>query len=318
MPLVEKSDYKPPFLCRNGHSSTIYMGALRSFSEPVYKRFRLALLDGDFLLIDYQVKDPSRAVILCHGLEGSSRSEYNNRAAQYFLKQGYSVFAWNNRSCGGAMNPGIRLYHHGETEDLARVVESVLERGFSEIYLLGYSMGGAQILNYFGRHTIDERIKRGVAVSAPISLASSAKRMERGLSKVYLKRFIKKIRLKVMEKAERFPEILSGEDVRHIKNFEGLAQSFIVPVYGFKSLEDFYQKASPQTYISGINTPILVLNAQDDPIIGPKSYPVKTAENHPYLQLEMPDHGGHCGFPIKGESHAYSESRALDFFRCKT
>lgn len=314
MPVLRKSAYNPPFPWRNGHFSTIYMGAVKSYSTPVYKRFRLELEDGDFLLVDYQLKSPKKAVILCHGLEGDSQSGYNNRAAHYFLRHGYSVFAWNNRSCGGEMNPGIRLYHHGETEDLSRVVNAILKKGFAAVYLLGYSMGGAQIVNYLGQTEVDKRVKSAVAVSTPVSLKSSAERMERGLSNVYLKRFIDKIRVKIIEKAKRYPHILSVEKVRRIKSFEDLASEFIVPVYGFEDLNDFYQKASPKTAIKEVKTPVLILNAEDDPIIGPDSYPRREAGQNLYVYLETPKNGGHCGFPEKGKAYAYSEVRAMEFF----
>ncbi len=314
MPLLNKSGYIPSFLCRNGHVSTLYSGTVQRSVVPDYKRIRLTLPDRDFLLIDYRIKSPGKAVILCHGLEGSSRSGYINRAARYFLNYGYSVFAWNNRSCGGAMNPGIRLYHHGETEDLNRVVDAVLQRGFNEVFLLGYSMGGAQLLNYFGRCEIDRRVKGGVAISAPVSLESSAKRMEHGLSKVYRKRFIGKIRSKVLEKAEHFPGVLEKNKVRGIRSFEDLAQSFIVPVYGFRDLDEFYHDASPFARLEDIQTQTLIINAKDDPIIGQGGYPIKVARDHRSLFLEIPKYGGHCGFPIRHKEYGYSEWRALKFF----
>ena len=314
MPLLARSAYNPSFLFRRGHLSTIYMGGVKSFKPPKYNRFQLSLSDGDFLWVDYQLRDKKRAVILCHGLEGSSQSSYNNRAAYFILQEGYSVFAWNNRSCGGEMNNTIRLYHHGETEDLAAVVDDVLERGFKEVYLLGYSMGGAQILNYLGRHKVPTEVRAGVAISAPISLESSAKRMEKGLSKIYLKRFINKIKSKVIIKAREYPDVLNINSVRNIKSFEDLAEHFMVPVYGFKDLKDFYNQASPASSIAQINTPVLLLNALDDPIIGEGGFPFKIAEKHSYLYFEAPEHGGHCGFPVKGLDITFSEIRALSFF----
>ena len=41
--------------------------------------------------------------------------------------------------------------------------------------------------------------------------------------------------------------------------------------------------------------------------------PIETAEKHPYLFLEMPKEGGHCGFMIRGQSYTWAEIRALSF-----
>jgi uncharacterized protein len=45
-------------------------------------------------------------------------------------------------------------------------------------------------------------------------------------------------------------------------------------------------------------------------------YPVELLANHEFVQLEIPDQGGHCGFWQKGyKNFLWSELRALDFIR---
>lgn len=315
MPLIAHSTYRPSRLFRNGHLATLYAGALQPSVKVAYHRYRLRLPDQDFLAVDYVLNDTDRAVILCHGLEGSAHSGYISRAAAYLLAKGYSVFAWNNRSCGAQMNTSVRLYHHGETQDLAAVVADVFKRGFKSLHLLGFSMGAAQLVNYLGSQTMDSRVKSAVAVSTPVSLQSSVVRMEQGLSRVYLRRFISKLRLKVMKKARQYPEHLNLNLMRSIRNFEDLVRHYIVPVYGFKSVEDFFEKASPSMHIPHIRTPVLILNAWDDPIIGAQSYPVDLARAHPWVYLETPDHGGHCGFPLTRSSPSFSAVRSHQFFK---
>lgn len=315
MPYFPQSAYRPHVLFRAGHFSTVYSGVLRRTSLPEYKREKLELRDGDFLLLDSIIKNLKQALVLCHGLEGHSRSNYNNSSANYFLENNFSVFAWNNRSCGGEMNRLSKLYHHGEVEDLSVVVDTILDRGFEEVYLLGFSMGGAQIMNYFGRKDIDARVKGGVAVSTPVLLKSSAARMEGGLSKVYLNRFIGRIRKKIIQKAKEFPDLLSSETIQNIKSFEDLAENFIVPIYKYKNLEDFYEKASPAYTMKNVKTPVLILNALDDPIIGEGGFPIDFASSNDYVYLETPKYGGHCGFTIPNTGYSYAEIRALEFFK---
>ena len=105
MPIVEQSEYNSPSIIhRNRHVSTIYAALFKKFDVPGYTREKLELKDGDFINIDFIINDPKKAVILCHGLEGDSRRTYNNSCADYFHHKGFSVFAWNNRTCGGEMN----------------------------------------------------------------------------------------------------------------------------------------------------------------------------------------------------------------------
>lgn len=315
MPYIPNPAYRPPPFFRNGHWSTIYSGLIKKVPTLEHVREKWELPDGDFLLVDVYKRSSQKAVILCHGLEGSSESRYTRRSAQFFAGQGFSVFAWNNRSCGGMMNRLPKLYHHGEVKDLNFVVQKVIAAGYRQINLLGFSMGGAQIMNYFGTCPIDSRIKAGIAASTPIQLKSSALRLEKGLSKVYLKRFISKIRKKVVEKAQLYPDLIPLEKVKQMDSFSDLAQSYIVPVYGFKDLDDFYTQASPAHSMAQIKTPVLVLNAWNDPIIGPAGFPVEFAKNNPFVYLETPKYGGHCAFPLREANYSYIEERALAFFQ---
>ncbi|MEM0519122.1 YheT family hydrolase [Aequorivita flava] len=315
MPYINNSSYETDFIFQNGHISTIYEGIIRKLNAPNYKRKRLLLPDGDFLLLDYIVNSSKKAIILCHGLEGDSRKNYNNACANFFIAKGYSVFAWNNRSCGGEMNLLPYLYHHGSITDLEFVIEHVIASGFEEVFPIGFSLGGDQILNYLGRNKISDKVKAAVAISAPIQLKSSAEKIQSGISKIYLSRFIRKIRAKIQYKSQQFPDIISQETSKQIKTFEDVILRFIVPVHGdYLDLEDYYLKASPKYSIDGIKTPVLVMNAWDDPILGKDDHPIALAEHHKYLFLETPHHGGHCAFPLKISKHPYSVVRAFEFF----
>ena len=319
MPYISNSSYETDFIFQNGHISTIYSGIIRKLESPEYRRKRLFLTDGDFLLLDYVLQTSKKAIILCHGLEGDSKKNYNNACANLFIEQGYSVFAWNNRSCGGEMNLLPNLYHHGSIEDLGAVINYVLAQNIEEVFLVGFSLGGDQILNYLGRKEVSEKIKAAVAISAPFQLKSSAEKIQGGLSKIYLSRFIRKIRGKIQQKSVQFPSLISKEISKNIKSFEDVIDRFIVPVHGgYKDLADYYKKASPAYSTDGINIPVLVINAWDDPILGKEDHPIAMAEQHKYLYLETPHHGGHCAFPLKISKHPYSVVRAFEFFKNNT
>ncbi|WP_310991373.1 YheT family hydrolase [Aequorivita marina] len=315
MPYIKNSAYETDLIFHNGHISTIYAGIIRKLEAPAYERKRLHLPDGDFLLLDYVLQDSKKAIILCHGLEGNSRKNYNNACANFFIEKGYSVFAWNNRSCGGEMNLLPKLYHHASIADLEFVIYHVAKEGFSEIFLVGFSLGGDQILNYLGRKKAHDTLKAAVAISAPFQLQSSAEKIQGGISKIYLNRFIRKIRAKIQYKAKQFPDVVPAEASISMKSFEDVVNQFIVPVHGdFNSLEDYYKKASPVYSIDGIKLPVLVINAWDDPILGEEDHPTALAKEHDYLFLETPHHGGHCAFPLKISKHPYSVVRAFEFF----
>lgn len=314
MPYIQNSSYKPSFVFKNGHISTIYSGVIKKFPAPNYTREKLNLPDGDFVNIDFLITNSKRAVLVCHGLEGDSQRVYNNSCAQYFLERDYSVFAWNNRSCGGEMNLLPQLYHHASVDDFEEMIKFVVNKGFEEIYLVGFSLGGAQILNYFGRKNVLPQVKAGVAVSAPIQLKASAESLKRGFNRVYLNRFIRKIKVKIDAKAQMFPDLVKTDFVPNIKTFDEIDDHFTAPLHGFTDRNDYYTKASPAYSIAQIKTPVLVINAWDDPFLGEGCYPVEFAKNNPYLYLEIPKYGGHCAFPMSNSNYAWTDVRAYEFF----
>ncbi|VXB74925.1 Alpha/beta hydrolase [Flavobacterium sp. 9AF] len=315
MPFIDSSLYNQSvsLLHKNKHVSTIYAGMFKKFPVPNYQREILELNDGDFLEVDFNLKNPNKAVILCHGLEGNSQRTYINSCANYFLERNFSVFAWNNRSCSGNMNRLPKLYHHATIEDLDAVVQFVLTQ-VEEVYLIGYSMGGAQTLNYLGRiNNLDKRVKAGVAISVPIEIKSSADSLKKGFNKIYMKNFMYDLTKKLKYKAEQFPDLLDWSKIKNIDGFDYLDDHFTAPLHGFKNKEDYYYQVSPARSINDIKKPVLILNALDDPFLGEDCYPKELAQKSNCIHLEIPKYGGHCAFPMKKSKYSYAEIRAFSF-----
>lgn len=315
MPFIEHSAYNESvaFIHKHKHVSTIYAGVFKKFPVPKYNTEKIELVDGDFLSIDYNLKNTKKAIILCHGLEGNSRRPYINSCATYFLERDYAVFAWNNRSCGGEMNRLPQLYHHATINDLDAVVQFALTK-VEEVYLIGYSMGGAQVLNYFGRiQNINASVKAGIAISVPVEVKSSADSLKTGFNKLYMKNFTTGLSKKLKIKAKQFPELLNWDRIKDIKSFDELDDNFTAPLHGFLDRNDYYYKVSPARSIENISKPILIINALDDPFLGDDCYPVAFSKSNSFIHLETPKYGGHCAYPMKKSIYSYAEIRAFEF-----
>ncbi len=50
-----------------------------------------------------------------------------------------------------------------------------------------------------------------------------------------------------------------------------------------------------------IEIPTLILNALNDPLLGPECYQVSLAKKKAEIILEMPKRGGHTGFVLQGQ-----------------
>ena len=61
-------------------------------------------------------------LLVCHGLEGSSRAPHVRGLVARALQRGFSAAALDFRGCSGEINRLPRSYHSGETGDLAYAV----------------------------------------------------------------------------------------------------------------------------------------------------------------------------------------------------
>ena len=317
MPVIAKSSYPgAPFYQFNGHFQTILPSAFRKVEDVTYNRERLILSDGDFLDLDWLSQDKDRLVVLGHGLEGNSDRHYIKGMAKYFSARDWDVLAWNCRTCSGEMNNALRMYNHGDIDDIQDVIKHVQAKGkYRSITLVGFSMGGNIILKYLGVNggAVPTEIKAAVAFSAPVDLASSVDILEHPKNWFYRKRFMKKLKAKIIAKAEQYPEVIDVNKFDEIQHWRDFDEFFSAPISGYASAEDFYQKGSAINFIQSISVPTLLVNAKNDPLLTEECFPADLAEKHHHLFLETPKTGGHVGFEIRNSGETWAERRAFEF-----
>jgi len=316
MPLLTESSYKRrPIYLFSSHLETIVPSAFRKVEGVKYVRERFELADGDFLDIDWLKGHNRSLVIITHGLEGSSRRPYVTGMAKFFSANGWDALAWNCRSCGGEMNRLPRLYHHGATEDLSAIVDHALDSGnYDRVALVGFSMGGSMSLKYLSERGGDVRKEiLGAAVfSVPCNLWDSAVQLGLMKNRFYRDRFLNKLKEKIKVKAQMHPDVVDAAGIDAIKEFGAFDERYTAPLHGFSSREDFYLKSTSDQFYPMLNRPALVVNALNDPLLGPKCYPYELARESNYLYLETPKLGGHVGFTQAGHV-SWAEGRALEF-----
>jgi predicted alpha/beta-fold hydrolase len=318
MPVID-SNYSHPRLLKNPHLHTLMSAVLRRRPQVAYLRERLELPDGDFIDLDWSVKDTSRLVILTHGMEGSSKSKYILHTVQAINNACASALAWNMRGCSGEINRKLHFYHSGKTEDLAAVVDHARRRGFRKIYLVGFSLGGNLTLLYLARaaQNIRREIQRAVAICAPVDLVSSEYQIERKENRIYLKRFLRDFHRKFeCKRAHRKIYIDTQQFHRRIRTLAQLDAHYTAPWNGFKNEKEYYRSASSLPLLKQIRIPTLLLNPKDDTFLSDNCYPVAEALNSHLFHLEMPETGGHCAMLTDYRlRESYMERRILEFLQ---
>jgi predicted alpha/beta-fold hydrolase len=318
MPLLPKPLIQPPFWQFNGHIQSIYPSLLRKVKFNYARRERLDLPDGDFVDLDWssRQKTNDRLVIITHGLEGDSTRHYVKGVAKLFSENGYDALGWNCRSCSGEINRLPRFYHHGDANDLRFVINHAIQQhGYETIILVGFSMGGSLTFRAIAEDPLwaPLPIKAAIGFSVPCSLKGSVDALSTKENAVYRKRFLRKLGVKIKIKANLFPNLINAEGYDEIDDFISFDNRYTAPLHGYENALDFYEKASVGPYLKNISIPSLIVQASNDPFLLPNCMPIDVASNNPFLFLEIPDQGGHCGFMLKGDPYTWAERRALDF-----
>src|SRR5471030_1462240 len=132
------AEFHPRCWLRNGHLQTIAGNFLRrqnSLPQPVAQLVEVSPAHGS--QISTQIlcecnwqplpERPARpTIIILHGLEGSSNSQYMVGNANKLWRAGCNVVRMNMRNCGGTERLTPTLYHSGLSKDVEGVMRYFL------------------------------------------------------------------------------------------------------------------------------------------------------------------------------------------------
>lgn len=315
-------DYVPAPWLPGAHAMTIVGAVLLPRPRPRVVRQRWELPDGDFVDVD-RLEGPrpdAPLLVVCHGLEASSRATYVRGLMALARARGLAALAMNFRSCSGEPNRLARIYHSGETGDLAHVVERVAaERPGRPVVLCGFSLGGNVIVKYLGERGDDlpAELAGAAVVSVPFDLSRCAAALDGpGFWRwVYRERFLASLRAKALGVARRFPGRLDAAAIRRVRTFAAFDGAVTARLHGFASAEDYWRRSSSGPFVPGVRRPLLAISALDDPLVPAESLPVDAARANPAVTLVTTPRGGHVGFvsghPLRPAS--WAEARAVSF-----
>ena len=154
----EKEKFEPHWLLKNGHAMTIAAAFAR-------RRFELPSAEDRLFQVDPESRIVGRChwqagkrrdvpvIVILHGLEGSSESNYVRGIAEKALRFGFHAVRLNQRNCGGTEALTPTLYNSGMSGDYRAVLDELADRdGFEQIFFVGYSMGGNLVTKMAGEY----------------------------------------------------------------------------------------------------------------------------------------------------------------------
>lgn len=319
--------YTPAWWVPGAHLRTLWGKFVRRTALETRSE-RWTTPDGDEIEIR-RIEAPGGAsdvaprLLVLHGLEGTIRSHYLLGVLARARSLGWNADALIFRSCNGEVTRARRLYHSGETTDLALVVERLVNDHLGQpLVLAGFSLGGNVLLKWLGEHGdhVPSEIRGAVAVSVPFDLERGSRFIERGFGRVYTRHFLRTLKAKARAKLARDPGLFDSRTLERAATLYDFDDAVTAPVHGFRDAHDYYTRSSSIGFLSAIRRPTLLLSAYDDPFLPPTVLDEvrRIADSNAFLTTEFHARGGHVGF-ISGVSplspRYYAEERIFDFLR---
>lgn len=316
--------FRPRRFLRGGHTQTLAAFFLpRRIALPPSERRLIEVEPGIPVLCHGHWQQDRRALtlIVVHGLEGSSESQYMLGIARNGLAAGMNVVRMNQRNCGGMDHCAPTLYNSSRSADVAAVARHLIEHDRIPAFVLaGFSMGGNLVLKLAGEWGSDgpAQFRGVVAVCPAINLAAGADALHEPPNRIYEYYFLWQLFRRFRRKAKHFPHAFDASRLRGIRTLRDFDDRITAFYCGFSGADDYYDRASAAHVIDRIAKPTLIIHAINDPFIRILPETRKTIIANPNITYVEAEDGGHCAFVGERDGASsydgrWAERRVVEF-----
>ncbi|XP_057509954.1 embryogenesis-associated protein EMB8 isoform X2 [Actinidia eriantha] len=257
-----------PIIAWNRHVETIFAAFFRSLPNVRLRRECLRTKDNGTVALDWVSGDDRRLpsdsplLILLPGLTGGSQDTYVRHMLLRATNNGWRVVVFNSRGCGDSPVTTPQEPHN---------------------CLLS---GAVSLCNPFNLLIADEDFHKGFNNVYDKALANS-------LCKIFKKHDL------LFEDMGGEYDIQATANAKSVREFdEGLTRVS----FGFKSVDDYYSNSSSSDSIKHVRTPLLCIQAANDPIAPARGIPRKDIQENPNCLLIVTPKGGHLGWVAGSEA----------------
>lgn len=257
-------------------------------------------------------------LVIVHGLEGSSDSNYVRGIADKAYARGFHVLRMNQRNCGGTEALTPTLYNSGMSGDYRAVFEELAGTdGFEQIFFAGYSMGGNLVTKMAGEYGEDvPKALRGIGVVCPaIDLGACADALERKDNYLYQRHFVNGLMARFARKQKMFPGRYPANDIGPVRTVREFDDKITAPQFGYRDADHYYETVGAKRLVAQVRVPMMVITAEDDPFVPYVLFLAARVSENPAIQFVPTLHGGHCGYISKhaGPERFWAEERIAEF-----
>lgn len=313
--------FRPPFWSVGGHRQTLfgYWSRYRlGWTHPT-EQLIIEAEAGVRLLVRatwQEEREKKPTLVVVHGLGGSSEGSYGLSIGALAFARGWNVARMNMRGAGDGEALCARTYNAGLDGDVVAVLRA-LAQITPRLALAGFSLGANIAALAMGRSA--ERLPPGLfaaaAVSAPLDLSACADALDSPRNRLYCGNYLIQLRDGYRRRQRARPDLYEAGRERGTRTIREYDDRITARYGGYEGAADYYARSSAGPWLTSIERPLLLLNADDDPMIPSESVRRWPLPEHGKVVREVTATGGHVGFfaPARAPGRFWAADRVMAF-----
>lgn len=214
----------------------------------------------------YEDWGEGKPVVFIHGWPSSHRMWENQLL--HFAAKGYRVIAYDRRGFGQSFKPWSGYDYNNLADDLKLVLDTL---DLQDVTLVGFSMGGGEVVRYCSRHNA-ARVKKIALISSIIPFLLKTGDHPEGIDQSVFDGFIEKIIDDRPAFLTGFGKDFFGETLLHHPVSQPLldwAHSLTLPASPKATIDcvGSFSATDFRSELSGIKVPTLIIHGDDDKIV---------------------------------------------------
>jgi len=256
----------------------------------------------------------NKLIILFHGWEGSSKSNYVVSSAAHFFRAGYDVFRLNFRDHGNTHGLNRGIFNSSLIEEVVGALHNLQwVTQYQSYSLMGYSLGGNFALRVgLAQQSLLKPLQGIFAVCPVLDPAHTTSALE-AAPFIYEQYFVRKWKISLQKKLVCFPEYRYEKPLKKMTSLREMNNFFIPRYTDFKRVSDYFKSYTiTGQALSFLSSKTMILASTDDPIIPPSDFHKLAQPNN--LSVTLLAKGSHCAFLRNLTGPSQADEYALEFF----
>ncbi|RYY79411.1 MAG: alpha/beta hydrolase [Moraxellaceae bacterium] len=310
--------YRPTFWLANTHVQLMYLELKKKLEKPlVYDRIdTLTMADGGKTALAWygdnlSVSTPT--IVILHTLTGSPHS-MQDMVKDLHDYTGWRVVVAVRRGHGGLEFDSPRFSIFGSTQDLREQLIHIEQRfPESPLYAIGSSAGSGLLVRYLGEEQQNARFKASFAFCPGYNTDEGFKYCHPLYSKYMARKLIKTFIEPHQNKLQQLSTLESLKAAKDLLSFQQQVYEFS----GFNNYQDYSDATNPMNVFQHITSPLMILNAVDDPVcniqnLEPYLADIQQMDNIVVVKTRQ---GSHCAYQQGWQAKSWAHQLMAEYFQ---